>query len=277
MDLKTGENRLLTEAAALDPSSLSLFPDERSFVYFDGPALYRQTLENDRVRRIYQVPTGYEHGAALAMSTDGKRAALVEKSGGRSRLRLVNLDNGDASTIIESEGLLRNPIPRPNAQSILYQNPDDAWWIVDYNGRNMRRLETAPGRCGQALWSPDGRTVLYLNIPAAARELNTLREFLVADNRDLLIAKTTQFVRFAPNRNASVFVCASGSKASPFITLMLRMGRELTLCEHRASDPSRITTVFSPDSRWIFFESDRHGKPAIYAMAVSDLVEQTDS
>lgn len=277
MDLKSGENRLLTEAAELDPSSISLFPDERSIAFLDGRWLHRLWLDRDRTREIYEVPDGYEHPGSFSMSSDGKRATLVEMKGGRSRLRLVDLSNGKASTVFESDGTLRNPVLRPNASSILFQGGDDAWWIIDYNGRNSRRLETAPGRCAQALWSPDGRTVLYLNIPPVSRELNSLREFLVTDNRDQLIAKTTQFVRFAQNRNASVFVCASGSKASPYIMLLLRVGRELTLCEHRASDPSRITTAFSPDSRWIFFESDGEGKSAIYAMAVNDLVEQTES
>ena len=101
--------------------------------------------------------------------------------------------------------------------------------------------------------------MLYLNIPRFPRELNTLREIIVTTNRDHLIAKTTQFVRFSRNRNASVFVCASGAKASPYIMFLLRVGRELTLCEHRASDASHVTTAFSPDSRWIFFESDGEG------------------
>ena len=277
MDLKSGQNRLLTEAAHLDPYSISLFPDERSLAYFDGPGLHQFWFRNSRTRRIYEVPSGYEHTGAFSMSADGKRAALVEKGGDRSRLRLIDLDSGGGSTVFETDGLVRSPMPRPNAQSILFQGADEAWSIIDYSGRNKRRLETAPGRCSPAVWSPDGKTVLYINVPPASGALNTLREFLVTENRDQLIAKTTQFVRFAPNRNASVFVCASGSKATPFISLMLRIGRELTLCEHRASDPSRITTVFSPDSNWIFFESDREGKPAIYSMAVNQLVEQTDS
>ncbi|MCW5983440.1 MAG: PD40 domain-containing protein [Bryobacteraceae bacterium] len=276
MDLKTGQNRLLTEAARLDPASVTLFPDERSVAYFDGSSLNRLWLNNRRVRRLYDVANGFEHAGAFALSADGRRAVLVEKSGDRSRLRLINVAAASAVTVYESNGLLRNPLPRPNGATILFQGSDDAWWLIDFDGRNNRRLETAPGRCVQALWSPDGRTILYLNVPSVPRELHTLREFTLAENRDRLVARTTQFVRFSQNRNASVFVCASGAKASPYIMLLLRVGRELTLCEHRASDPSRITAAFSPDSRWIFFESDRDGKPAIYGMPVTQLVEQTE-
>ena len=34
MDLKSGESRLLTDAQALDPTTLALAPDERSFYYW---------------------------------------------------------------------------------------------------------------------------------------------------------------------------------------------------------------------------------------------------
>lgn len=34
-------------------------------------------------------------------------------------------------------------------------------------------------------------------------------------------------------------------------------------------------TVFSTDSQWVYFVSDRDGKPALYRMQVEDLVEAT--
>jgi oligogalacturonide lyase len=38
-----------------------------------------------------------------------------------------------------------------------------------------------------------------------------------------------------------------------------------------------VAPIFSPSSQRIFFESDRHGKPAIYTMSVERLVEETES
>ena len=64
---------------------------------------------------------------------------------------------------------------------------------------------------------------------------------------------------------------------SPTILILLRVTRrELTLCEHRAGDPSSVAPIFSPDSQTIFFQSDRHGKPAIYEIHVEKLVEATE-
>ena len=74
-----------------------------------------------------------------------------------------------------------------------------------------------------------------------------------------------------------MFVGASASKASPAVLLLLRsVRRELTLCEHRASDPSMVMPRFTPDSQRVLFQSDKNGHMAIYAVDVERFVEQTD-
>ena len=95
---------------------------------------------------------------------------------------------------------------------------------------------------------------------------------------DKLVAPTSQFYRFAPNANATVFLGASSSKASPTVLLLLRLTkRELTLCEHRSSDLQALNPRFSPDSQRILFQSDRNGQAALYTMKVDRLVEKTDT
>ena len=153
-----------------------------------------------------------------------------------------------------------------------------AVWLVNYDTRQNYRLKLADGEIGQAMWSPDGRSVLYLNYPADPHQLHAIREFIPDTNEDHPVAPTTQFVSFAPNADGSVFVGASGSKASPYVLLLVRtVKRELTVAEHHASDPRMVNPVFTPGSQRIFFMSDRDGKPAIYTMAVDKLVEATES
>jgi oligogalacturonide lyase len=92
------------------------------------------------------------------------------------------------------------------------------------------------------------------------------------------------------NHDSSVIVGASRSLAGPNIYLLFtHLQRELTVCEHASSSkPYPIAgtnlqdragawpePVFSPDSQWIYFTSDKEGKPAIYRQNVADLVEQT--
>ena len=202
---------------------------------------------------------------------------FAERRQGVSRLRLVGLSRGTGRTVTEAPFELADPLPRPRRAQILYRQGSEALWLVDSDGREPRRLHLEDGSVGPADWSPDGKTVLYLNLPADKSRLNTIRECTPDQNTDALVAKTSQFVQFGFNHDASVFVGASRNAGSPDVLLLLRVTRrEFTLCEHHASDPASVVPIFSPDSRAVYFQSDRHGKSAIYTVAVEKLVEATE-
>jgi oligogalacturonide lyase len=278
MDLKSGESELLTKAEHLKGSSLTLAPDERSFFFFDGPALYRLNLSNLSARAVYRIAEGWELGGGFTLSSDGRRAIVCEKGQRKYRLRLVEIPRGNARTIIESEDPYDDPLPRPRASQVLVRQRENALWVIGFDGRQYRRLKLADGGIGPAYWSADGSALLYLNLPEQGKRLNSIREHVPETGTDRLIAETSQFAAFSPDANASVFIGASANRASPHILLLLRASRrELTLCEHRASNPAAVCPVFSPDSQQIYFQSDCHGENAIYAMRVDRLVEKTET
>lgn len=277
MDLKNGNWRQLTEAADLDAGSLSLLPDERSFCFFDGQSLRQASLSSLRGREIYRVPGGWRHGGGCAVAGDGVHAVFVETREDTFRLRLVGIAKGDAATVVETTEAISEPIPRPGRAGIIYRRRGSLW-LVNYDGEQDRPLKLAAGEIGPAFWSPDGKTILYLNYPEERRMLHAIREHTPDANQDELLSRTSQFVHFGGNRDSSVFVGASGSKASPYILILLRSThRELTLCEHRASDPVTVAPRFSPDSQHVYFQSDRHGKPAIYTLRVDKFVAKTET
>ncbi len=278
MNLKTGESELLTKAESLEGSSLTLAPDERSFFYFDGSALYRSNFSNLSARAVYRIGEGWELGHGFTLSGDGRSATFFEKSQRKYRMRLVDLSRGDARTILESESPRSDPLPRPRISQVLFREGDDSLWLIGFDGRQYRRLKLNESGIGPAFWSADGSALLYLSFPEQGRRLNAIREHVPETGADRLIAETSQFVTFSPDGDASVFVGASGNRSSPHILLLLRASRrELTLCEHRASNPAAVCPVFSPDSQQVYFQSDCHGKNAIYAVRVDRLVEKTDT
>jgi len=277
LDAKTGQARQLTEAAALQPRSLALMPDERGFAYIDEGRVLVTNLNNLQTRPVYRAPEGFEVVAGPVITIDGQYGALVERNGSHDRLRLIHIPDGAAVTLTEADEELSSPIPRPRRASVLYRR-GAAWWLVNFDAQQNYRLRLGDGEAAQATWSPDGRAVLYLNFPPDTHKLHALREFVPDSNQDQAIAETSQFVGFDRNGDASVFVGASGSKASPHVLLLARtVQREFTLCEHHASDPRMVQPVFAPSSQRIFFNSDRDGKPAIYTMSVEKLVAETDA
>jgi oligogalacturonide lyase len=271
LDLKRGESRQLTQAAALDPVSLSLSPDERSFVYFDGRSLYESPLANARPREIHQVPENAERGG-LTVGSDGA-VLFTERQNGRSRI--VSVLRQQSRSIADTEGEIEELMARPRHAEILYRTGGQ-FWLVNGDGSAKRLLKTEPGQTGSALWIPSGRTFVYLHIPDDQKELITLRENAPDDGTDRLLAKTSQFISASPNADASVFTGASRSRATAYVLILLRVARrELTLCEHRASDPAMVKPVFTPDSQNVLFVSDRHGKSALYQVRVGRFVEET--
>ncbi len=278
IDLKTGAMRQLTEAAELDPSSLTLTPDNRSFCYFAGRTLFLASLGGLHDRELYQVAEGWERCPGLSVGPNGTDATFAERRGEASRLRLVPFAKGAARTVVEAPFAMSDPLPRPMRAQILYRQSDSALWLVNMDGTQNRALKTAAGRTVSANWTADGRTLLYLNLPEDRKQLNTIREYTPDTSADKVVAKTSQFVSLGFNRDSSVFAGASGNLGSPYLLLLLRVAqRELSLCEHKSSHPEMAAPSFTPDSQRVYFQSDRDGKPAIYGMHIERLVEKTES
>jgi oligogalacturonide lyase len=276
LDLKSGDMKQMTQAEGLDPSTLTLLPDNRSFCYLAGRSVRISVVSNLKERELYQVPEGWEPAGGMSVGPDGTHATLVERRGQASRLRMVTLVQGVANTVIESPFPMSAPMARPMRAQILYRQGGEALWLVNADGTQNRRLKVAAGGIGTPNWSSDGKTVLYLNFPEDRTQLNNLREFTPDTGVDKTIGKTSQFAAFGANRDASVFVGASRN-TSPDVLLLLRAGHsERTMCEHKASNAEAVAPLFSPDSQRIYFQSDRHGKPAIYGMHVEKLVEKTE-
>jgi len=276
MDLHKGESRRLTDAAHLDAASIAMTNDEHGLCYYDGRALHHTTLSSLHARQVYEIAAGFEPCPGVSVADEG--AALIgECRNGSSRLQVIGLQKGGVRTVAEPPFVLSQPQPRPRRAQILYRQGDQALWLVNSDGSENRKLPLADGRIGPARWSPDGRTVLYLSFPEDPAQLHTIRECTPDQNTDKLVARTSQYAHFGCNSNTSVFVGASQNRASAYILILLRITRrELSLCEHRASDPAMVAPIFSADSQHIYFESDGDGKPAIYRIHVERLVEETE-
>ena len=268
LDLKSGESRQLTAAAALDVTSFALSADDRYLYYFDGPVLQSVSSGMPKPRDVYRAAPGGSAPAGLTVASDG---SVLFAEG--SRIMRVTLQK--TGPIFEGSGKLDLVMARPRRAQLVYRQTG-VLWLMNTDGTGKKQLSLEPGVTGEALWSPTGRALLYLHSPDDPKQLITLREYNPDDSTDQLIARTSQFGAFAPNGDASVFAGASRSKASAYIIILLRVTkRELALCEHRASDPSIVEVVFAPDSQSVIFVSDRHGKTALYRVPVERFVEET--
>lgn len=278
MELATGAQRPLGNFEGFEPASLTLSGDDREAWFSDGQALSAVSLAGLRRRELARLREGWRLAGALAPSEDGTHLFWVEQREGRSELRKQKTARGGAESVAGQAGAMLEAAPNPKRAMVLWRGDGGEAWVCGFDGTGRRRVQTPAGRVLEARWSPDGQSVLYLLAPEAQGSLPAIREQGLDSQEDRLVAATSQFVSFESNSNGSVFVGASRSLASPMVLVLLRVTRrEFTLCEHKAGEPARVQPRFTPNSQKVLFQSDRHGKTALYMLNVERLIEKTDS
>ena len=276
LDIKSGESTIVAEGSAVDPRFAALTPDDRGCCYADGESLFVVPLSGGKARELYRSAEGWHRAGLPALTEDGIAALWPEQKDQTFRIRLVSTMKPGATTVIESSEPVSELGPRPRRAGFLYRR-GNSLWLASFDAQQNYRLKIAAAPSFTSpQWTSDGRAILYLSRPEPPA-LSEIREFTPDTNEDKLVAKTSQFVVFGRNPDSSVFVGASGSKASPYLFLLVRaVKRELAIAEHKATDPTTVMPVFSPNSQRVFFETDRDGHRCLYSMTVDKLVEETE-
>lgn len=262
VEIKGGATRVITSATDLHRKSLALSPDDRTLYFADGANLLAVPIGGGKPREVFTASSPQAFHNGLSLSEDGASFTLIDNG----KLMLIPAVTKLAPKVLAEIGTESTQPAVSRTGQVFVLNEGG---IVLVNGGKAEALPIdAPA--GPASWNPDGRSILYLR-------KNSLWEYSLDTKKEALVGKTSQFVHFGRNADSSVFVGASGSKAQPFVLLMLRVTRrELALCEHKASDAMQVAPVFSPNSQRVFFQSDRLGKPAIFSVVVDRLVESTE-
>jgi oligogalacturonide lyase len=267
IDLRTGAIRQVAETGALDVTSLTVDAQGHYLYFLDGGALSAVSIVGKKEIRRAEVLakdiTAFGPGA-------GRSEFFAIANG---QLRYLHRDD---STVL-ADAATGPCLARPGGTGCLFYRSGSELWYAPAASTTGKPVMIAQGKVSSPCWSADGSSVLFLrDVPTNQVFVSEIHEVKPEEGKERCIAKTSQFTTLMPNGNGSVFVGASGSKAQPNVILLLRSTqRELTLCEHRATHPSDVRPTFSPDSRRVYFQSDREGKSAIYSVNVEQLVEPT--
>jgi oligogalacturonide lyase len=268
VNLRTGMLTAVAEAANLDARSLCLDQKERILHFIDGGALRAVNVAHRREERPIERDV-----SAFSIGSVPSEFWVIRNS------QLEYLTAGNARVL--AENVSGYCLARPGRKGCVFTRARSSGereiWYVEADPPRDKPVLLASGRVSDPVWSVHGQSLLLLrDVLRGGIYFSEIHEVIPESVAEKCVAPTSEFAAFAPNGDDSVFVGASRSKAQPNIILLLRaVGRELTLCEHRATHPASVAPVFSPDSRRVYFQSDHQGKPAIYSVNVERLVEPT--
>jgi oligogalacturonide lyase len=266
LDLKTAVAKQLADAPAFRPDTLAMDIEERNAIFVAGEALQQVSLGNLKTRTLAEDVSDFH------MNGSGNTLVVLRKG------KLERLDGGSGTFL--ADNVTARGIVSPAGNNVCFARQEGAsetslWRVATEGGAPVR---LAQGAVSCPFWNPDGGSLLFLRqMPSDRGTLTMLREISLDGRDEGTVSPTSQFVSFAPNADGTVYIGASRSKAQPTVVLLLRsVRREMTLCEHHSSQPDLVRPVFSPNSRRVYFASDRHGKPALYVVNVELLVEPTE-
>ena len=266
LDLKTAAVRPLADTKAFRPDTLAMDLQERNCFFVDGGSLQQINLSNLKARTLAEDVSDFH------INGTGNTLVVLRRG------KLERLE-GDNRTVL-ADNVTTRGIVSPAGSSVCFSREEGAsgtsLWRVPVEGGAPVLLAKGAVSCPN--WNPDSESLLFLRQIQSDRGLATLIREVSLDGRDEgTVAQTSQFISFAPNADGTVFIGASRSKAQPHVVLLLRSARrEMTLCEHHCSHADMVRPVFSPNSRRVYFASDRHGKSALYVVNVELLVEPTE-
>ena len=312
LNLPKGDMLQLTQGPGIHSYSAAMDARRRDFFYLQQDTLKQASPRGGREKVLYRSPTGWRPTGHLTVSDDGRFAALVEIKPGqqvdgfeeqfrrqpRCRIQVVDVERKANWTAAEQDHWLAHPQFRPRTRDLLYAH-EGPWGHVDgrlrfssLDGKYKRNLRPRQGEeeIGHEFWFRYGAEVCYVFYPDASGRGAEIRCVDPASGQERTLSRCSKFGWVSGNQAGSALVGASRSLAGPNIYVLFpQLRREVTLAEHSSSgkpypiagakreDPyaSWPEPVFSADSEWIYFVSDREGKPAVYSMNVSDLVEAT--
>ncbi len=199
----------MTESRQLDRQAATWSADDRTVFYVDGGRLFGASSGTLREQELFSPEAGGAVVGPLAPTQDGTALFFSTLEEGKRKLWRMRLPKASPELVTEEPAGVESPSPNPRRATVLWLNGAGECWIAAFDGTGKRRIESPPGRILQAFWSPDGRELLYLLDPGVAGEQVQIRTHDIDSRGDQLVAKTSQFARFAPNANATVFLGAS--------------------------------------------------------------------
>lgn len=144
----------------------------------------------------------------------------------------------------------------------LEQGGDTSLFLLDANGKVIRRLTSDPGLEVSPSWSPDGKQIVYVSDRSGSPQLYILDVASGSSRRLTYTGSYNTAPAWSPRGDRVAYTGRVGRRFAIF-TIAVEGGdaRQLTSDSSDSEDPA-----WAPDGRFIVFSSNRAGRSHIYVM-----------
>jgi len=230
-------------------------------------------LERQPTRVVDEVAySEWSGGAQFDVAADGTLVFSVGRSDEAVRVSWFDPASGEIEDLPGEPGFYYTPALASDGRSLalqIYSVGRSDLWIFDLASGGRRRL-TFGGRDEYPVWSPDGRWIAFSRlVEGRSRSVARVRADGVGEPSTLFQSDTQRvptswspagallFTELHPATHADIWIGWPEDPARPPEPLL-------------ATPANESRALFSPDGRWILYESDESGTAEIYARSYPD-------
>ncbi len=266
--------RILTEQsnAAYSPPGLLLFSRDRT--------LLAQPFDLDKLQvsgEAVPVAASIDHETAstegfFSVSADGFTIAFAALDNPVNQLTWI--ERSGNATPVGPKGSYSQPQLSPSGKRVVYTSTDpDSGnrdiWLIDLETSTRTRLTSDPANDWQSAWSPDGASIAFVSDRKPRSSLYRKRVDSAGEDELLFDPATTGDTggahrpAWSPDGLLLAFVMARSERRG-FDIFLLPFSGDRKPVRLLASDSGLSSPRFSPDSKWIAYESNESGANEVY-------------
>ena len=276
LSLASGQRKVLRRGAYMG-QYVSLPDGSGRLLYVHGGTLYAARFDpaslemhGDGVPVLQDIHAGPISGASLAVAQGGTLAHLMGPANGGT-LKILWIDPaGKKEPILPAPSLYIMPRISPDGRRMAYgaaAGADWAIWVKDLDRDVSSRLTFLSGSSRQPVWTPDGKFIVFMQIGPAPGVYAVRAD---GGGQALRLSeKTEQYpMSFSPDGKVLAIAQAGAGGAMDVATMRLEGGWEhprLSAAEPFVATPAvEFQPAFSPDGRWIAYNSNESGQAEVY-------------
>jgi dipeptidyl aminopeptidase/acylaminoacyl peptidase len=276
------------QLASLDGATpKTLFDAETGPIVAGGYYLYVRDLPVSRLMAQAFNPSTFEPEGRPAAVTDDNvdfhwyfgdpRASasanvLIYTTGKLTTTQLTWFSRtGRPLSTVGDPGVYYDPTISPDGTTLAVERADTErgasdLWTIDLARNASSRLTAAPGFESVAVWTPDGRQIIYGADPGSGPKM-WIRNASGTGTEEVLLPHRAYPTDISPNGKLLLFLVVGSTTQ-----------RDIWIYdfEHKTSSPlldspfEESTAKFSPDGKWIAYVSDEAQRPEVYIRSFPD-------